>query len=158
MKTFQESLPMMLYRVLGQVLPHFRSIFSEFGLTEQQWRVLRVLWERDGIPVLVLSEETLIPGPSLVGVVDRLQRAGLVGRQRCLHDRRLVRVVLTRKARSLEARVTPKVDAAYEALEGLLSVDEWELLREVLSKIIARSHALDAQVREPEPAEESHEP
>jgi DNA-binding MarR family transcriptional regulator len=44
---FTRSLPMMLYRTLDTVMPRFRSIFNEFGLTEQQWRVLRVLWETD---------------------------------------------------------------------------------------------------------------
>ena len=148
MRAFQESLPMMLYRVLGQVLPRFRVIFAEFGLTEQQWRVLRVLWERDGVPLLALSEATLIPGPSLVGVVDRLQRADLVNRRRSKDDRRLVRVVLTPAGRALEEKVTPRVDAAYEALEAVLSTGEWRLLRDCLGKIIDGSHSLEAPTRE----------
>ena len=149
MRAFQQSLPMLLYRVLGQVLPRFRVIFSEFGLTEQQWRVLRVLWERDGIPLLALSEETLIPGPSLVGVVDRLERADLVSRRRSSRDRRRVRVVLTHRGRTLEGQVTPRVDAAYQALEGLLSQHEWRQLRDCLGKIIDQSHSLDERVQAP---------
>ena len=140
---------MMLYRVLGQVLPRFRVIFAEFGLTEKQWRVLRVLWERDGIPLLALSEETLIPGPSLVGVIDRLQREDLVGRRRSKDDRRLVRVILTPSGRALEGQVTPKVDAAYQALEEILSQHEWRLLRDCLGKIIDQSHSLDERVQAP---------
>ncbi len=147
MRPFQDSLPMMLYRVLGELLPHFRVIFSEFGLTEQQWRVLRVLWQRDARPLLALSEDTLIPGPSLVGVVDRLQRAELVRRQRSSDDRRLVRIVLTPKGRGLEEQVTPRVDAVYLALEELLSTREWGLLRDYLGKIIDRAHLLDQQNR-----------
>ena len=46
---FSRSLPMMLIRALDAVMPRFRDIFKEFGLTEQQWRVLRVLWEQDEI-------------------------------------------------------------------------------------------------------------
>ncbi len=49
MQEFSHSLPMMLYRTLDTVMPRFRQIFSEFGLTEQQWRVLRVLWQHEQI-------------------------------------------------------------------------------------------------------------
>jgi len=65
---FTRSLPMMLYRTLDTVMPSFRKIFNDFGLTEQQWRVLRVLWEGDDITIRQLAEVTLIPAPSLVGI------------------------------------------------------------------------------------------
>ena len=71
MNDFQRSLPMMLYRTLDCVLPAFRQIYQEFGITEQQWRVLRVLWETDSQSLLALAEATLISSPSLVGIVDR---------------------------------------------------------------------------------------
>jgi DNA-binding MarR family transcriptional regulator len=85
---FSRSLPMMLYRTLDTVMPRFRRIFSDFGITEQQWRVLRVLWEHDAVTINRLAELTLIPAPSLVGVVDRLERNELVIRQRSQADRR----------------------------------------------------------------------
>ena len=71
MLEFNRSLPMMLYRALDTIMPRFRKVFHEFGLTETQWRVLRVLWEQERIPVRELSKTTLIPAPSLVGVIDR---------------------------------------------------------------------------------------
>ena len=80
MESFHDSLPMRLYRALDAVMPAFRQVFSEFGLTEQQWRVLRVLWEQGAVPLSSLASATLIPAPSLVGVVDRLTRNGLVAR------------------------------------------------------------------------------
>ena len=137
MKAFQESLPILLYRVLGVVLPSFRLIFSEFGLTEQQWRVLRVLWETDALPVFALAAQTLIPAPSLVGVVDRLERIDLVRRRRSEEDRRLVCVCLTAKGSALEGEVMPRVDAAYEDLEELLDPSEWRILAKSLHRIIA---------------------
>ena len=75
---FTHSLPMMLYRTLDAVMPRFRKIFNDFDLTEQQWRVLRVLWETDHTTIMELSEATLLPAPSLVGIVDRLERDQLV--------------------------------------------------------------------------------
>ena len=92
---FSRSLPMMLYRALDAVMPRFRRIFNEFGLTEQQWRVLRVLWVVNGVSLRELADLTLIPAPSLVGVVDRLQKSGLITRRRSDADRRVVFVVAT---------------------------------------------------------------
>ncbi|NIA27499.1 MAG: MarR family transcriptional regulator, partial [Desulfobulbaceae bacterium] len=83
---FSRSMPMVLNRALDAVMPRFRQIFNDFNLTEQQGRVLRVLWERDSIAFNELSRVTLITPPSLVGVVDRLQRARLVERRRSDSD------------------------------------------------------------------------
>ena len=98
---FNRSLPMMLYRTLDAVMPRFRKIFNEFGLTEQQWRVLRVLWEQEAVTLNRLADHTLIPAPSLVGVVDRLERDELVTRQRSEVDQRKVNVVLTSQGAAL---------------------------------------------------------
>ena len=42
---FQTSLPMMLIRALDHIMPKFRTIFKQFGITEQQARVVRILWQ-----------------------------------------------------------------------------------------------------------------
>ena len=55
---------MMLYQALDVVMPRFRTIFREFGLTEQQWRILRALWDRDDLSARQLADMTLIPPPS----------------------------------------------------------------------------------------------
>lgn len=141
MKPFDRSLPMMLYRTLDAVMPAFRAIFAQFDLTEQQWRVLRALWERDARPLVALAQATLIQAPSLVGIVDRLQRNGLVERRRSDLDRRVVRVCLTAAGQALEAQVTPLVDAAYSDLEGMVSRDEWNTLMATLAKMADRAKA-----------------
>ena len=139
MKPFETSLPMVLYHTLDAVMPPFRAIFARFGLTEQQWRVLRVLWEQDGKPLLALAEKTLIQPPSLVGVVDRLQRDGLVERRRSRQDRRVVRVCLTGGGKALKGRVTPLVDAAYSHLESTVSERDWAVLLATLRKVAANA-------------------
>lgn len=126
---------MMLYRALDAVMPRFRRIFNEFGLTEQQWRVLRVLWEEDNTAFGDLSDLTLIPAPSLVGVVDRLTRQGLVGRRRSDADRRQVFVYATDDGKDLHRKVQPRVDEAYAELRSSIDVDDWEELINGLQKL-----------------------
>jgi homoprotocatechuate degradation regulator HpaR len=135
MQDFSRSLPIMLYRTLDAVMPRFRQIFNEFGLTEQQWRVLRVLWEHESIAFSELSGLTLIPAPSLVGVVDRLTNNGLVARRRSTTDRRSVFVYATDEGQKLESEVRPRVDRAYAELRASIDQDSWETLINGLEKI-----------------------
>lgn len=123
---FSQSLPMMLYRTLDAVMPRFRKIFNDFGLTEQQWRVLRVLWEYEALTINHLAERTLIPPPSLVGIVDRLERDELVTRQRSQSDRRKVNVVLLAKGVALEHQVMPRVGRTYAQLKQSVDPAVWD--------------------------------
>lgn len=132
---FSQSLPMMLYRALDAVMPRFRRIFNEFGLTEQQWRVLRVLWEQDPIAFRDLAEATLIPAPSLVGIVDRLAKQELVARRRSETDRRNVFISATDEGKALHRRIRPRVDEAYANLRASIDAGEWDRLITGLERI-----------------------
>ena len=134
---FSGSLPMTLYRTLDAVMPRFRKIFNDFGLTEQQWRVLRVLWEYEAVTINRLAELTLIPAPSLVGVVDRLERDELVTRQRSQADRRKVNVVLIARGVELEDQVMPRVAKTYAELKQSVDSDTWDVVLEGLQEISA---------------------
>ncbi len=138
MKHFDRSLPMMLYRTLDAVMPRFRSIFSQFGLTEPQWRILRLLWERDGRALSDLSAASLISPPSLVGVIDRLERDGLVARRRSSKDRRVVHVCLSVAGKALEDQVRPMVEAAYADLERSIGPANWQQMLHTMDRLIAQ--------------------
>ena len=135
MQSFEHSLPMRLYRALNAVMPRFRAIFAEFDLTEPQWRVLRVLWEHGPLPFRTVSERTLIPAPSLVGVVDRLAARGLVERHRGHGDRRLVNIATTAAGAALRERVLPAVEQAYDELSTSIEPEIWAGLTQGLDAL-----------------------
>lgn len=136
---FTRSLPMTLYRTLDAVMPRFRRIFNEFDLTEQQWRVLRVLWETDHSTIGELSEVTLLPAPSLVGIVDRLEERRLVARRRSDEDRRKVHVLATAAGAELEAQIMPRVASAYADLKQSVDANTWAAVLTGLRQIAAES-------------------
>lgn len=137
MKHFDRSLPMMLYRTLDAVMPSFRKVFSEHGLTEQQWRILRVLWEVPEMSLVAISGKTLISPPSLVGIIDRLQRDGLVERVRSTEDRRVINIRTTEAGKKLEREVSPKVDAIYQSIEAGIDPTLWKSLFFALDQLVA---------------------
>ncbi len=133
---FSRSLPIMLYRTLDTVMPRFRAIFKDCGLTEQQWRVLRVLWDENEVRPTRLAELTVIPAPSLVGIIDRLEARGLVARRPSREDRRAIDIALTAEGRELERDVMPRVATAYAELKQSVDADTWQQLMSSLETLI----------------------
>ena len=97
--------------------------------------MLRVLWEHQDIAFHQLADITLIPAPSLVGVVDRLSHSGLVERRRSDSDRRKVSVLATRKGKALERKVRPRVEEAYAELRSAINKKEWNQLIDGLDRL-----------------------
>lgn len=126
---------MLCHRVLASILPPFRRIFSHYGITEQQWRILRILWEEDGISQNDIAQRSLLPKQSLVGIIDRLQDLDLVIRKQSATDRRKSAIFLTQKAKTIEAEITPQVNQIYEGLEKQLTANQWSQLRKMLTHI-----------------------
>ena len=132
---FTTSLPMLLNRSLDAIMPPYRDLFQEFGVTEQQWRVLRVLWEQKHLTSAQISILTLLPSPSLVGILDRLEKKELVKRLRSSSDRREINITITDKGRELQSEVMPKVKKIQDQIKAILTDPEWRELSKSLKKI-----------------------
>lgn len=136
MRDFDHSLPMLLLRAREATMTHFRPILAGHGLTEQQWRVLRVLWEQNDIDTKELAERTLMLQPSMSGVIDRLERDGLVERRKDRPDARRTGVRLTRKAKRLYARLSPLLEQEYADMQARFSDEKWSDLYASLEHLI----------------------
>ena len=131
---FSASLPMQLYRALDAIMPEYRTLFYKHDLTEQQWRILRVLWAENNITVAKLSKITLLPAPSLVGILDRLIVKQLIIKIRSIKDRRQVQISLTKHGKELQELVAPSVLAIHSRLKAKFSNKEWQSLEQLLQK------------------------
>ena len=139
MSTFDQSLPMMLYRVLDDIMPAYRKLFARFGLTEQQWRVLRVVWTSDTVTSANLAERTLLSAPSLVGMIDRLESKGLVERVRSRSDRRETFIVATQKGAALQREVMPFVEEVQRGHAARLTKSQWVQLNALLEGLCQKA-------------------
>jgi DNA-binding MarR family transcriptional regulator len=84
--------------------------FARFGVTASQWGILRVLQRAElagetALPLKTVGERLLIQPPSVTGVVDRLERQGLVQRSHSETDLRVRQLSLTPAGRALLGRV-----------------------------------------------------
>ena len=67
-----------------------------------QGRILYVLWQDNGVPISELSRQTGLATTTLTSMLDRMETAGLIYRDRGDKDRRKIRIYLTDKAKGLE--------------------------------------------------------
>jgi homoprotocatechuate degradation regulator HpaR len=131
------NLPHLLLRAREHLMRRFRPILGAHGLTEQQWRIVRALLETGSLEPRQIGDICQLSSPSLVGVLQRMEDTGLVSRARMAHDQRRVRVALTRKSRTLAARIAPLVEAEYRLVERELGTDVVRRLYEALDVILA---------------------
>jgi DNA-binding MarR family transcriptional regulator len=129
-----------LLRVLGLLERVMQPYFAHFGISGSQWGVLRNLhWaEQQGSPGLRLtdlSDRLLIRPPSVTGVVDRLERAGLVVRDGSPFDMRAKQVALTAKGRELVERILAVHGRQIDTVLGVLSSAEQTELHRLLSRL-----------------------
>src|SRR5450755_1513018 len=95
------NLPLLMLKAREHVIGRFRPLLNAHGITEQQWRVVRVLLEAGALEPREIGESCSLSSPSLAGVLARMEEIGLVNRRRLAHDQRRVRVSLTSKSRAL---------------------------------------------------------
>ena len=129
-----------LIRTLGLLERVQQAYFARFGLSGAQWGVLRNLQraQEQGLPGLRLtdlSDRLLVRPPSVTGVVDRLERAGLVVRDGSPTDLRAKQVGLTAKGRQLVERVLTVHGAQMDKVLGGLSAGEQGELYRLLGRL-----------------------
>jgi MarR family 2-MHQ and catechol resistance regulon transcriptional repressor len=104
-------------------------------LTFSQFAVLEALYHFGPMTAGEVSQKILKSGSNLTTVIDNLERAGLVRRERDVDDRRVIHVHLTEAGRvKIEAILPGHVAALVEEL-GVLSAREQETLGELCKKL-----------------------
>ena len=133
------NLPLLLLQAREALMQHRRPALRAHGLSDQQWRVLRVLREHadEGLETGLLAERAYILGPSLTGMLARMERDGLVTRQRSAEDARRSLVHATPAALSLADGLSDAIEAQYEDLAGHLGRARLAQLYGLLDELIA---------------------
>lgn len=148
-KLAYRNLPQLFLRAREELLCHFRPIITHFGLTEQQWRILRAIGEFDQLEPREICEICQILSPSLTGVLSRMEDMGLVTRTRMEEDQRRVIVRMTPKAEKLVAELGPLIVEQYKVIEQAFGPDLIQELYEVMDKVIAAERGPIPQIKLP---------
>jgi DNA-binding MarR family transcriptional regulator len=123
-------------RTNDQLQIHFVRLFREFALTPSQYNILRILrGEAKPLPILEIASRTVTVVPGITGLIDRLEEAEFVERQRCEKDRRVIFVALSAKGLKTLAAIDQPLLDLHKKLLGKLSQAELKELSRLLEKI-----------------------
>ena len=111
------NLPQLLLKARDALMSHFRPVLNHFGVTEQQWRILRALDEHGQLEPRELCELCQILSPSMAGMLARMEELKLVERSRVAADQRRVLVRLAEKGDRLIDEIAPLIERQYRLME-----------------------------------------
>ena len=117
-------------------MSRFRPVLNQHGVTEQQWRILRVLLDEDGLEPRQLCERCLISSPSIAGVLTRMEEAGWIQRERMEHDQRRVKVTVTAATKKLGKSMAPMIEREYLELENKVGVKQLQQVYDALDTLL----------------------
>jgi DNA-binding MarR family transcriptional regulator len=109
---------------------------KSFSLTPCQFEVLMTLWSEDGIVLSELGRRVSRDGPTITGVLDRMEKKMLVKRKRDSQDRRVVKVNLTAKGKNMQEQLSSTKKEIFEKITHDLSLREINHLVTLLEKMM----------------------
>ena len=133
----RRSLPIALLRAREAVMARFRPMLATHGLTEQQWRVLRVLDEDGPLDATELADRAYILAPSLTRILKTLEKNGHLTRKRAVEDGRRLIIAPTTQAARLIRRILPESEAIYSEIEAGQGSANIEALLDLLEHLSA---------------------
>ena len=136
------NLPGLLLQAREAAMGHFRPGLRGQGLTDQQWRVLRELSAQGELDTGSIAIATQLLGPSLTGVLTRMERNGLVSRWRDQTDARRSVVQITGLGQTRVQQLSATIEAHYAAIEATLGKDHLMQLYALLDALIAMAQPL----------------
>lgn len=122
------------------VFQYLNSKLAEYDITPSQYGVLSCLWQREFATPKQISEILCLETSTISGVLDRMQKKGLIDRVINKEDRREVRVVPTEKGKSLEEPISRIIDDVNAEVLKCFSDEDITVLKNNLRIIADGGH------------------
>jgi len=136
MHTFKTS-----NELMGKIHRGMRRFFEfqmkKFNITPPQFEVLITLWTEDGLVLSDLSKRLSRDGPTITGIIDRMEKKQLVRRERSTRDRRIIKVFVTSKAKEMKEELTNLQQTAGKDIIDNFSRNDLETLEHLLAKLLS---------------------
>ena len=101
---------------------------------------LFALWKEDGLKVVELGRRSGLETSSMTGLIDRMERDGLVERRDDASDRRVQRINLTKKGRDVMMPVLEAVDQILATVFEGIPEEDLSKATDVLKRVLANAH------------------
>jgi DNA-binding MarR family transcriptional regulator len=129
-----------LLQLMYQGKHRLHQIAEEYGLTVMQASALIMLSKDEPKPMHVLSDYFTCDASTVTGLVDRMEKHGIISRQNHPKDRRITLIALTPEGARLKEEITAKTEQAEASRLGqVLSTAERQTLHDLLQRLLASS-------------------
>jgi DNA-binding MarR family transcriptional regulator len=135
MYDIENSIGFLLAKAYQRGFSLFKEQLDPYDLTPQQFGLLAFLWQEDGLSQALLSQNSQIDRTTMGGLIDRLEKQGLVQRLPDPADRRAHRICLTARGKELEEELCPIATQVTQRFLAPLAADEQNILGSILKKL-----------------------
>ena len=132
----KRSLPIALLRAREQVMVPIRSMLAQSGVTEQKWRVLRVLEELGEVEPTLIASEACLHLPSLSRILKSMEADGLIQRKEDLDDRRKTMVGISKAGRAILTKHAQQSAEIFAQLEARMGKEKLETILDLLEELL----------------------
>jgi DNA-binding MarR family transcriptional regulator len=129
-----------------------KEVARQVELTGPQLTVLKLLEGVGDLSLSALSERIRAQNSTVTGIIDRMEREGLVVRARSTEDRRVVNIRLTEKGGRIARAVSIEPMEIFRAALQTLSARETRDLLAILTKVARAVQAIVKREVGPQPA------
>jgi homoprotocatechuate degradation regulator HpaR len=129
------SLPIALIRAREGVMAPIREMLAQTGITEQQWRVLRVLCEYGVLDTTTLADRASLLFPSLTRIASTMREKGLITQTRDEADRRRQFIEITAAGQKIIDEHSPEAAQIVAGFKVRLGEADYEHLLNLLSRL-----------------------
>ncbi len=114
-----------LRRIIRAIEIHSQKLAQTHQITGPQLGCILAIGENGSLTTTKLAQTVFLSPSTVVGIVDRLEKKGLVARTRGLQDRRQVQIGLTESGKLLaQSAPSPLQDTLADALKGLPELEQ----------------------------------
>lgn len=149
LRDLSRSLPLALMRARESVMQYFRPHHRQHGITEQQWRVLRVLYKSGELETTELARQALLLAPSLTRILRDLEASRMINRRWLESDLRRSVISISPAGIALLAKVAPLSEASFAEITRLYGEAR-------LSELFRLLNELEQALKRPEEGAEAH--
>ena len=130
------ALPLALLRARETVMSPIRRVLKAHDVTDQQWRVLRVLYEHGVMDAKELAKSACVLAPSLTRIIKYLEQKNMLTRCADGKDGRRVLLDILPSGAELIESVTPEVQVIYQAFNDKYGAQKMSDLLDLLHDVV----------------------
>lgn len=131
----RRSLAIGLLRAREAVMSHFRPILAKHDVTEQQWRVMRVLHETGTLDASEVADKAFILAPSLTRMIKSLEERGFITKHKDKADGRRVLLRIAPAGKAMIEEVMPDSRRVYAEIDARFGRERVDALLDMLDDL-----------------------